>query len=132
MLEEKEFQLWEKEGLLEYQEERLMDSEDLELEMASFINQLADKLLALNKTLPEGLERRPYYGHDFMLGDDEGDMIDDATRRQLRAKDDARRAFEYARRVVARRSTNGAIAAATRGGQRAHQFGAQTQAKRRP
>ena len=132
LLEEKEFQLWEKEGLLEYQEERLMDSEDLELEMASFINQLADKLLALNKTLPEGLERRPYYGHDFMLGDDEGDMIDDATRRQLRAKDDARRAFEYARRVVARRSTNGAIAAATRGGQRAHQFGAQTQAKRRP
>lgn len=83
LLEEKEFQLWEKEGLLEYQEERLMDSEDLELEMASFINQLAEKLLSLNKTLPEGLDRRPYYGHDFMLGDDEGDMVDDAPRRFL-------------------------------------------------
>ena len=76
--------------------------------MASLINQLADKLLALNKTLPEGLERRPYYGHDFMLGDDEGDMIDDATRRQLRAKDDAaslraRAAVLARRRRTARR-----------------------------
>ena len=34
LLEEKEFQLWEKEGLLEYQEERLMNTEDLEMEMA--------------------------------------------------------------------------------------------------
>ena len=34
LLEEKEFQLWEKEGLLEYQEERLMNTEDLEMERA--------------------------------------------------------------------------------------------------
>ena len=34
VLEEKEFQLWEKEGLLEYQEERLLDSEDQEVQMA--------------------------------------------------------------------------------------------------
>ena len=36
-------QLWEKEGLLEYQEERLMNSEDLELEMANYINEMAVK-----------------------------------------------------------------------------------------
>ena len=41
LLEEKEFQLWEKEGLLEYQEERLMNTEDLEMEMAAYINEMA-------------------------------------------------------------------------------------------
>ena len=41
VLEEKEFQLWEKEGLLEYQEERLLDSEDQEVQMALYINILA-------------------------------------------------------------------------------------------
>ena len=62
LLEEKEFQLWEKEGLLEYQEERLMNTEDLELEMSGFINGMAAALLAKNATLPEGLTDQPYYG----------------------------------------------------------------------
>jgi len=55
MLEEKEFQLWEKEGLLEFQEERLMNTEDLEMEMTNYINAMAAALLAKNVTLPEGL-----------------------------------------------------------------------------
>ena len=62
LLEEKEFQLWEKEGLLEYQEERLMNTEDLELEMSGFINSMAKTLLLHNATLPEGLTDQPYYG----------------------------------------------------------------------
>ena len=45
LLEEKEFQLWEKEGLLEYQEERLVNTEDLETEMAAYINEMASQLL---------------------------------------------------------------------------------------
>lgn len=61
LLEEKEFQLWEKEGLLEYQEERLMNSEDLELEMASYINDLAQELLKRKQKLPEGLDTKPYF-----------------------------------------------------------------------
>ncbi|KAK7242280.1 hypothetical protein SO694_000134124 [Aureococcus anophagefferens] len=58
VLEEKEFQLWEKEGLLEYQEERLLDSEDQE----------------------------PYYGQERAHTDDAPN--DDAIRRRrrLRAK----------------------------------------------
>ena len=36
-LEERDFQLWEKEGLQQYQEERLVNTEDLETEMAGFI-----------------------------------------------------------------------------------------------
>ncbi|KAJ1456196.1 hypothetical protein M885DRAFT_518360 [Pelagophyceae sp. CCMP2097] len=61
VLEEKEFQLWEKEGLLEYQEERLLDSEDQEVAMALYVNLLAVQLLALNVSLPEGLEEQPYF-----------------------------------------------------------------------
>jgi len=62
LLEEKEFQLWEKEGLLEYQEERLMNSEDLELEMADFINDMAARIQVINGTLPVGLDEKPYFG----------------------------------------------------------------------
>lgn len=61
LLEEKEFQLWEKEGLLEYQEERLMNTEDVEHEMASFINMMAADLIARNQTLPPGLVDEPYF-----------------------------------------------------------------------
>ena len=71
LLEEKEFQLWEKEGLLEYQEERLMNSEDLELEMANYINEMAQTLLAKNATLPAGLEEKPYYGSQLANVDDD-------------------------------------------------------------
>lgn len=71
LLEEKEFQLWEKEGLLEYQEERLMNSEDLELEMANYINEMAQALLAKNGTLPAGLEEKPYYGTQLANVDDD-------------------------------------------------------------
>ena len=78
VLEEKEFQLWEKEGLLEYQEERLLDSEDQEVQMALYINILARSVLALNLTLPEGLEEQPYYGESRARAP--GD--DDAQRRR--------------------------------------------------
>ena len=61
MLEDKEFQLWEKEGLLEYQEERLMNTEELELEMSNYIHAMAEALLAKNKTLPDGLKDKPYF-----------------------------------------------------------------------
>ena len=82
VLEEKEFQLWEKEGLLEYQEERLLDSEDQEVQMALYINILARSVLALNLTLPEGLEGQPYYGESRARapGDDDAQR-----RRRLRA-----------------------------------------------
>ncbi|KAJ8602256.1 hypothetical protein CTAYLR_003635 [Chrysophaeum taylorii] len=62
LLEEKEFQLWEKEGLLEYQEERLMNTEDLEREMTAYINTMAATLVSRNQTLPEGLIDQPYFG----------------------------------------------------------------------
>ena len=75
LLEEKEFQLWEKEGLLEYQEERLMNTEDLELEMSGFINSMANTLLAKNATLPEGLADQPYFGSRHANTDD-GPEID--------------------------------------------------------
>lgn len=89
VLEEKEFQLWEKEGLLEYQEERLLDSEDQEVQMALYINMLAQNMLALNLTLPDGLEEQPYYGqeranHDDAAGDDAIRRI--RKRRRLRSK----------------------------------------------
>ena len=64
-------QLWEKEGLLEYQEERLMNSEDLELEMANYINEMAQMLLKANQTLPSGLEEKPYYGSQLTNVDDD-------------------------------------------------------------
>lgn len=79
LLEEKEFQLWEKEGLLEYvfsllhtllrafcryQEERLMNTEDLEQEMTGYINKMAATLLARNQTLPAGLVEEPYFGQN--------------------------------------------------------------------
>ena len=76
LLEEKEFQLWEKEGLLEYQEERLMNTEDLELEMSGFINGMAAALLAKNATLPEGLTDQPYYGAAGKTDDADGPDID--------------------------------------------------------
>mmetsp|Transcript_4154 Transcript_4154/g.12714 ORF Transcript_4154/g.12714 Transcript_4154/m.12714 type:complete len:209 (+) Transcript_4154:38-664(+) len=63
VLEEKEFQLWEKEGLLEYQEERLMNTEDLEHEMTAYINTMAATLLDRNHSLPDGLVDQPYFGH---------------------------------------------------------------------
>ena len=80
----REFQdrLAEKEGLLEYQEERLLDSEDQEVQMALYINILARSVLALNLTLPEGLEEQPYYGESRARapGDDDAQR-----RRRLRA-----------------------------------------------
>ena len=82
VLEEKEFQLWEKEGLLEYQEERLLDSEDQEVQMALYINMLAQQMLHLNLTLPEGLEEQPYYGQERAHTDDAPN--DDAVRRRRR------------------------------------------------
>lgn len=86
VLEEKEFQLWEKEGLLEYQEERILDSEDQEVQMALYINLLAQQLLALNLTLPEGLEEQPYYGQEraHAAENDEDDVLKDRTQRRRR------------------------------------------------
>mmetsp|Transcript_26962 Transcript_26962/g.72391 ORF Transcript_26962/g.72391 Transcript_26962/m.72391 type:complete len:239 (-) Transcript_26962:1181-1897(-) len=93
LLEEKEFQLWEKEGLLEYQEERLMNSEDLELEMANYINDMAQTLIKANMTLPTGLDEKPYYGSQLGSVDDDpaageyleegGDTEEEIARRRL-------------------------------------------------
>ena len=77
VLEEKEFQLWEKEGLLEYQEERLLDSEDQEVQMALYINMLARMMLDANITLPVGLEEQPYYGARSTDLIDESPSLDD-------------------------------------------------------
>ncbi len=88
LLEEKEFQLWEKEGLLEYQEERLMNSEDLELEMANFINEMAQSLLQHNASLPAGLEEKPYYGSQLANVDDDpsnGEYGEENRKRRLRS-----------------------------------------------
>jgi len=85
LLEEKEFQLWEKEGLLEYQEERLMNSEDLELEMANYINEMAQTLLAKNASLPAGLEEKPYYGSQLANVDDDPANGEYGERRRLSA-----------------------------------------------
>mmetsp|Transcript_11679 Transcript_11679/g.14092 ORF Transcript_11679/g.14092 Transcript_11679/m.14092 type:complete len:226 (+) Transcript_11679:70-747(+) len=85
LLEEKEFQLWEKEGLLEYQEERLMNSEDLELEMANYINEMAQSLLQKNETLPPGLEEKPYYGSQLANVDDDPANGEYGGARRLRA-----------------------------------------------
>lgn len=87
LLEEKEFQLWEKEGLLEYQEERLMNSEDLELEMANYINEMAQMLLQKNQTLPPGLEEKPYYGSQLANVDDDPANGEYAGARRLRSSD---------------------------------------------
>ena len=62
VVEEKEFQLWEREGLLEYQEERLLNSEELELEMAGYINRMAALYREQGMPLPGGLEDKPYLG----------------------------------------------------------------------
>ena len=85
VLEEKEFQLWEKEGLLEYQEERLLDSEDQEVQMALYINMLAQQLLLLELPLPDGLDEQPYYGQEHAKAHDDGPS-DDAIRRRRRLR----------------------------------------------
>ena len=43
---------------MEYQEERLMNSEDLELEMANYINEMAQMLLAPKRTTGEAGSRQ--------------------------------------------------------------------------
>lgn len=83
LLEEKEFQLWEKEGLLEYQEERLMNSEDLELEMANYINEMATILQSKNLSLPNGLQDKPYYGSQYGGADDDTEEGGNLDRRRL-------------------------------------------------
>jgi hypothetical protein len=94
LLEEKEFQLWEKEGLLEYQEERLMNSEDLELEMANYINEMAQTLLSKELSLPAGLEEKPYYGSQLTNVDDDpaGEGEGEYGNRRLRARSSLMRA----------------------------------------
>jgi len=86
LLEEKEFQLWEKEGLLEYQEERLMNSEDLELEMANYINEMAQTLLGKELSLPAGLEEKPYYGSQLTNVDDDPAEEEEFGDRRLRGR----------------------------------------------
>ena len=60
LLEEKEFQLWEKEGLLEYQEERLVNTVDLETEMAATSTTASQP--PGRGALPAGLADRPILG----------------------------------------------------------------------
>ena len=56
--------------------------------MALYINMLAQQMLALNLTLPEGLEEQPYYGQERARSTDDAAPGDDAVRRRrrLRAK----------------------------------------------
>ena len=61
-LEEREFQLWTKEALQEYLEERLVTAEELETEMAAYINEMASQLSKRGKALPAGLADQPYFG----------------------------------------------------------------------
>ena len=49
----------EKEGLLEYLEERLVTAEELETEMAAYINEMASQLLKRGKALPRVLADQP-------------------------------------------------------------------------
>mmetsp|Transcript_9076 Transcript_9076/g.27330 ORF Transcript_9076/g.27330 Transcript_9076/m.27330 type:complete len:243 (-) Transcript_9076:1136-1864(-) len=119
LLEEKEFQLWEKEGLLEYQEERLLDSEDQEVQMALYINMLAQQMLALNLTLPEGLEEQPYYGQERARSTDDAAPGDDAVRRRRRLRADSRelqreRRLEAGEVAVARAHDGAQVAHALR------------------
>ena len=59
---EKDFRLWEYENKLEYIEERLANAEELETEMAAYINKMASQLLKTGKALPAGLADQPYFG----------------------------------------------------------------------
>ena len=61
-LEEKEFRLWETEVKLDYLEERLVNTEDVETEMAAYINKMAFHLSKRGKPLPAGLADQPYFG----------------------------------------------------------------------
>ena len=61
-LEDREFQLWTKEALQEYLEERLVTAEELETEMSAYINKMASQLLKTGKALPAGLADQPYFG----------------------------------------------------------------------
>ena len=61
-VEEKEFRLWETEVLLDYLEEKLVNTEDIETEMAAYINKMASQLLKTGKALPAGLANQPYFG----------------------------------------------------------------------
>ena len=58
---EKDFRLWEYENKLEYIEERLANAEELETEMAAYINEMASQLLKRGKALPAGLADQPYF-----------------------------------------------------------------------
>ena len=61
-IEEKEFRLWETEVLLDYLEEKLVNTEDIETEMAAYINKMASQLSKRGKALPAGLADQPYFG----------------------------------------------------------------------
>eukprot|EP00640_Fibrocapsa_japonica_P007558 CAMPEP_0113939152 /NCGR_PEP_ID=MMETSP1339-20121228/5523_1 /TAXON_ID=94617 /ORGANISM="Fibrocapsa japonica" /LENGTH=147 /DNA_ID=CAMNT_0000942575 /DNA_START=275 /DNA_END=718 /DNA_ORIENTATION=- /assembly_acc=CAM_ASM_000762 len=71
LLMEKEYELYDKEALLEYQEEQLMDSEDFEDRMIGYINEMGPKLKSHNEALPEGLEDEVWYGKDWTFSEDE-------------------------------------------------------------
>ena len=82
-LEEREFRLWETEVLLDYLEERLVNTEDVETEMAAYINKMASQLLKRGKALPAGLADHPYFGSANLKKSEE-------ERRRFRVKLDPR------------------------------------------
>mmetsp|Transcript_6882 Transcript_6882/g.28738 ORF Transcript_6882/g.28738 Transcript_6882/m.28738 type:complete len:157 (-) Transcript_6882:250-720(-) len=88
ILDDKEFQLWEKEGLLEYQEDRLLHTEDIEIEMQGYIFAMAETLVTHNKTLPKGLVDEPWFNLPSLNG--EHGLADAAARRSA-AEEPARR-----------------------------------------
>jgi len=72
LLVEKEYELIDKEALLEYQEQQLLDSEELEDRMVSYINQMAEKLIKLKQPLPAGLESEPFFSVSVTVEEEGG------------------------------------------------------------
>lgn len=65
---DKEFELYDKEALLEYQEEFILDSEDMEERMMKYINEMGKQLSKMGEGLPEGLEDEIFYGRTWFDG----------------------------------------------------------------
>jgi len=61
LLTEKEYELLDKEAMLEYQEQQLLDSEELEDRMVNYINQMAATLVKLKQPIPDGLENELFF-----------------------------------------------------------------------
>mmetsp|Transcript_3961 Transcript_3961/g.5512 ORF Transcript_3961/g.5512 Transcript_3961/m.5512 type:complete len:188 (-) Transcript_3961:317-880(-) len=68
---DKEFELYDKEALLEYQEVFILDSEDMEERMMKYINTMGQQLTEMKEPLPEGLEDEIFYGKSWFESSDD-------------------------------------------------------------